>query len=180
VEQPSKPDDTEESRRASAEHLLHQYRERRRRRRGDDTYFGSEDALLKGVESGLGDVELERRRCEIMDDARELGMPDELAALIDDIAREEGLDPSLGLELVRTGLGVAPPAEGVSNAPAATTADRYLPAWMFPAAAPDDLLRERMLRTSFRRLRGFLEEHREIDEAFRHFATEPDVGHHGY
>lgn len=180
VEQLSRPDDSEESRQASAEHLLHQYRERRRRRRGEDTYFGSADALLNGAEAGLGEPELERRRSDIMDDARELGMSEELAGLLYDVAREEGLDPSLGFELVRTGLGVAPPAEGVSNAPAATTADRYLPAWIFPAAPPDDLLRERMLRTSFRRLRGFLEKHHEIEKAFREFAAEPDVGHHGY
>lgn len=180
MERPTRPDDSEESRQASAQHMLDQYRERRRRRRGEDTYFGSADALLSGAEAGLGEPELERRRSEIMEDARELGMPDELAALIYDVAREEGLDPSLGLELVRTGLGVAPPPEGVSNAPSAATVDRYLPPWMFPAAAPDDLLRERMLRTSFRRLRGFLQEYHEIEEAFRHFAAEPDVGHHGY
>ena len=34
--------------------------------------------------------------------------------------------------------------------------DRYLPAWMFPATPTDQLLRERMLRFSFRRIRGWM------------------------
>jgi hypothetical protein len=173
-------EDTIESREQSARHALHAYRERRRRRRGEDTYFGSASVLLGSGEEGAAHPELERRRAEIMEDAGEAGMPSELAQLLYDIAREVGLDPSLGFELVRTGLGVAPPAEGVSNAPEAPTVDRYLPDWMFPASPPDQLLRERMLRLSFLRLRSFLQAEEDIEEAFRHFANEPDVGHHGY
>jgi hypothetical protein len=37
-----------------------------------------------------------------------------------------------------------------------------------------------MLRMSFRRLRGLLEEHPQPEEALRAFAREPDVGHYGY
>jgi hypothetical protein len=42
------------------------------------------------------------------------------------------------------------------------------------------MLRERMLRVSFRRLRGLLEANDDVDQAFRLFANEPDVGHYGY
>jgi hypothetical protein len=173
-------EDTIENREQSARHALHAYRERRRRRRAEDTYFGSSEVLLGSVEEGMAQPELERRRTEILHDAEEAGMPGELAELLYDIAREVGLDPSLGFELVRTGLGVAPPADGVSNAPDAPMVDRYLPEWMFPASPPDQLLRERMLRLSFLRLRSFLQEHEDVEEAFRCFANEPDVGHHGY
>jgi hypothetical protein len=51
---------------------------------------------------------------------------------------------------------------------------------MFPPTPPDQLLRERMLRVSFRRLRGMLEADENVDEAFRRFANDPDVGHYGY
>jgi hypothetical protein len=164
---------------ASAGHALEVYRERRRRRRGEDTYFGSSAALLEADDDGPRG-ETERRRSEIMADAEADGMPSELAELLYDIARDEGLDPALGYELVRTGLGVAPPADGLSNAPDDPTVDRYLPAWMFPPEPTDHMLRERMLRFSFRRVRSFLEDEEDLDEAFRRFAAEPDVGHYGY
>jgi len=51
---------------------------------------------------------------------------------------------------------------------------------MFPPSPPDVLLRERMLRLSLRRLRTFLERYEDVDEAFRRFADEPDVGSFGY
>jgi hypothetical protein len=172
--------DTRERCELSANRALHAYRERRRRRRGEDTYHGSEDALLGRAEEGIGERERERRRADILADAEEEGMPPELAELLYDVAREEGLDPGLGYELVRTGLGVAPPSDGISNAPDQPMTDKYLPAWMFPAEPTDRLLRERMLRISFRRLRSMLEEEDDLDEAFRRFANEPDVGHYGY
>lgn len=164
----------------SARHALHGYRERRRRRRGEDTYFGSADALLEQCEAGIEAADQERRRSEIIEDGEEAGMPRDLIELLYDIAREEGLDPGLGLELVKSGLGVIPPAEGVTNESSAPTVDPYLPAWMFPAAPTDHLLRERTLHMSFRRVRSLLEEYHDIDEAFRRFATDPDVGHVGY
>jgi hypothetical protein len=116
----------------------------------------------------------------ILEESVQEGVPIELAELLYDIAWEEGLDPAIGFELVRTGLGVGPPPEGVSNVAEVPTADRYLPAWMFPATPPDLMLRERMLRVSFRRLRGLLEANDDVDQAFRLFANEPDVGHYGY
>lgn len=160
--------------------VLHAFREQRRRRRADDTYFGSSQVLLTGAELGLDSVQLERRRVDILEDAEQAGMPAELAELMYDVAREEGIDPALGLELVRSGLGVAPPDGGVATAPAAPATDKYLPGWMFGAIPPDRLLRERMLRVSFRRLRGLLEQHEALDAAFDAFAEEPDVGYYGY
>lgn len=172
--------ETQRTRQRSAGHLLEAYRERRRRRRSEDTYFGSVDVLLGDVEKDVEERERQRRRCEFLDEAAEAGMSQDLAERLYEIAWDEGIDPVLGFELVRSGLGVCPPEEGVSNAPSQPTADRYLPEWMFPPMPPDELLRERMLRTSFRRLRKLLEEHEDLDDAFRAFADEPDVDHIGY
>lgn len=180
MEQVKDPGDSQEERQRSARGVLDAYRERRRHRRGEDTYFGSPDILLHSVEDGLEERELLRRRSELLEEAKEVGMPQDLAERLYEVAREEGIDPALGFELVRSGLGVAPPPEGVSNAPEQPVADRYLPEWMFPATPPDELLRERMLRFSFRRLKSLLEEYEEPDEALRAFAREPDVGTFGY
>lgn len=180
MERPIERGDTLEQREESARHALHEYRERRRRRRADDTFFGSTECLLPRDESEAQHREMERRRVDLMADAEEIGMSTELAELLYDIAREEGLDPGIAFELVRTGLGVAPPLDGISNAPDQPVIDRYLPAWMFPAEPTDRLLRERMLRVSFRRLRSLLEEEQDADAALRRFAAEPDVGHYGY
>ena len=173
-------DDTLERRQESARHVLQAYRERRRRRRAEDTYFGSAEVLLQGAHEGLHDRDLDRRRSEIMEEAAQAGMSTELAELLYDIALEEGIDPAVGFDLVCSGLGVAPPSEGVSNAPADPMVDKYLPPWMFPAEPTDQVLRERMLRTSFRRLRAMLQEEADVEDAFSRFAREPDVGHYGY
>jgi hypothetical protein len=177
--------DTENSPRAEermshAEHALEAYRERRRRRRGEDTWFGSNACLIEAVEHGVDADEIGRRRSEVLHTAEEDGMPCELAELLYDIAREEGLDPALGYELVRCGLGVMPPPGGVDNAPEHETTDKYRPEWLLPAVDPDTQLRERTLRMSFRRLRSLLERHDDPAEAFRAFAGEPDVDAVGY
>lgn len=180
MERPTEGRGTREEREESAGRILHQYRERRRRRRAEDTYFGSSDCLLSSAEEGLGERERSQRRIEVLQDAEAEGMSYELAELLYDVAREEGLDPALGFELVRSGLGVAPPPEGVSNAPSQPETDKYVPEWLGPALPPDALLRERMLRFSFRRLLKLLEEHEDVDEALRAFAREPDVEYLGY
>lgn len=167
-------------RQQSAERALHAYRERRRRRRADDTWFGSAEGLLPDGHLAADAAERARRRMDVVDDAQAAGMSPELAEMLYDVAAEEGLDPVLGFELVRSGLGVAPPREGVANAGAQPASDKYLPTWLLPAAAPDDVLRERMLRMSFRRLRGLLEQHSDPAKALRAFAAEPDVGMYGY
>jgi hypothetical protein len=163
-----------------AEHALHAYRERRRRRRGEDTWHGSAECLLEAVEEGIDREEIGRRRQEVLDTACDDGMPVELAGMLYDVAREEGLDPALGYELVRSGLGVAPPPGGVDNAPQHETTDKYRPEWLLPAVDPDTLLRERVLRLSFRRLRALLERHTAPEDALLAFAREPDVDSVGY
>ncbi len=180
MEQADQGGSIEGGREDSADHVLDAYRERRRRRRAEDTYFGSADVLLERVEAGWGEGERTQRRIEILRQAEEDGMPPELAEMLYDIAREEGVDPGLAYELVRSGLGVIPPREGVSNAPPQPETDKYVPEWLSPALPPDDLLRERMLRLSFLRLRGLLRKHQEVEDALRAFANEPDVGLMGY
>ena len=163
-----------------AGHVLEAYRERRRRRRAEDTFFGS-DSCLVGSGEPSDSPDGVRRRAELMGDARAAGMSPELADMMYDIAVEEGLDPMLAFELVSSGLGVAPPAEGLDNSPSQPTTDKYAPGWLMQPPTPtDDMLRERMLRLSFRRLRGLLEAHPEPEEALRAFAREPDVGAYGY
>lgn len=177
---PDERDDSVASKERSALRALEGYRERRRARRADDTYFGSAALFREAVEEGIAVEELDSRRSSILEEAAADGMPAELAELLYDIALEEGLDPAIGYELVRTGLGVAPPPEGLSTTGDAPAVDKYLPPWMFPATPPDLVLRERMLRVSFRRLRSRLEAEEDVEQAFRDFANEPDVGHYGY
>jgi hypothetical protein len=169
-----------EEREQQARHVLDAYRERRRRRRAEDTYFGSAQCLLSKAEVQISDSERARRLSELGEQAETDGMSRDLVERLYEVAREEGLDPALAYELVRCGLGVVPPPEGVSNAAGQPVADKYLPEWMFPPTPTDSLLRERMLRVSFRRLRSLLEQHPEPDDAFRAFAHEPDVDVYGY
>lgn len=172
--------DPPSERMARAGHALEAYRERRRRRRGEDTWFGSASCLVAG-EGAVAPEEAVRRRSDLLEDAAQDGIPAPLAEQLYDVAREEGLDPALALELVRCGLGVCPPEEGLSSAPEQPTSDKYAPGWLLqPPTGTDELLRERMLRLSFRRLRSLLEVHPEPAEAMRAFAAEPDVGVHGY
>ncbi len=166
-----------------AGHALEAYRERRRRRRADDTYFGSAECLLAhdGGDGALEDeAERLRRRMDVVDEAHDAGMSPELAEMVYDVAREEGLDPALAYELVRSGLGVAPPPDGIANGEQQPASDKYYPNWLLPASPTDDILRERMLRMSFRRMRGKLEEHDRPEDAFRAYAREPDVGTFGF
>lgn len=168
-----------EEREQRANHALDAYRERRRQRRGEDTWFGGGEGLLD--EAGLNADEVSRRRIDVIQEAVAVGMSDELAEMLYDVAREEGLDPAMAYELVRIGMGVLPPAEGLENAPQFATSDKYRPEWLEEALDPDTVLRERTLRFSFRRLRGLLEQHTgDAAAAFRAFAREPDVGPVGY
>jgi hypothetical protein len=164
-----------------ADRALDAYRERRRNRRGEDTWFGSSEGMLEAAEHGLNPDEISRRRIDVIQEAVGVGMGDELAEMLYDVAREEGLDPVLAFELVRCGLGVLPPPDGVENAPRFATSDKYRPEWLESPVDPDSLLRERTLRFSFRRIRALLEQHTgDAAEAFRAFAREPDVGPVGY
>lgn len=171
---------TTTDREARAGHVLDAYSERRRQRRGEDTWFGDPRGLREGAEAGLNADELSRRRLDVVQEAVSVGMADELAELMYDISRDEGLDPVLAFELVRSGMGVLPPEDGLDNAPRFGTTDKYRPEWLEPPVDPDTLLRERTLRVSFRRLRGFLERYDDPADAFQAFAREPDVGAVGY
>lgn len=171
---------TTTERETRAGHVLDAYSERRRARRGEDTWFGDPRGLREGAEAGLNADELSRRRLDVVQEAVNVGMPAELAELMYDIARDEGLDPVLAFELVRSGMGVLPPEDGLDNAPRHHTTDKYRPEWLEPPVDPDTLLRERTLRISFRRLRGFLERDEDPADAFQAFAREPDVGAVGY
>lgn len=166
---------TPEEREHSIGAVLDAYRERRRRRRGEDTYFGSLDCLISAADPGTRE-----RKSDLMEEGRAAGMPEPLTEMLYDIAQEEGIDPGLAFDLVRSGLGVAPPPGGVSNAAQVPVSDPHLPEWFFQPSTPDELLRERMLRVSFRRFRSLLEQHPEVEDAFRAFADEPDVGYFGY
>lgn len=170
-----------QERQERADRALDAYRERRRNRRGEDTWFGNREGMLEAAEHGLDAEEISRRRIDVIQEACAVGMSDELAEMLYDVAREEGLDPILAYELVRSGLGVLPPPEGVENAPQFATSDKYRPEWLDAPVDPDSLLRERTLRFSFRRIRALLEQHTgDAAEAFRAFAREPDVGPVGY
>lgn len=172
-------EDELKARERSAALALQAYQERRRLRRGEDTFWGSAD-ILEHADELVSKAEHERRRCEIMDDAAQIGMSADLAEMLYDVSREEGLDPDFALELVRSGLGVAPPVEGVTNAVQTPTTDKYMPEWLGAPVGADELLRERTMRMSFRRLRGLLEQHQDPADALRAFALEPDVEHVGY
>ena len=74
VDEPLREEERE-NREESAQRVLHAYRERRRRRRGEDTFYGSLDALLEAAEAGLGETELDRRRSELVEEAVKAGMP---------------------------------------------------------------------------------------------------------
>ncbi len=161
---------------ARPNHVLNAYRERRRHRRGEDTYFGSVDCIFTPADDPVRG----RRFNEIVEAGTEAGMPRELAEKLYVVAEEEGLDPDLGYALVESGLGVCPPAEGLTNTSESPTTDKYLPEWILPPIPPDDLLRERRLRMSFRRLRALLAEYPEVEGALHAFADEPDVDYCGY
>lgn len=115
----------------------------------------------------------QRRRIELVERAVDEGWTDrELAEEAYDIAREEGLEPAFGLELVRCGVAVCEPPDSELEA---TSAVRGHPEWLEPPVEPEEATRERRLRLSFRRLRHLLEERRNPEEALLAFAAEPDV-----
>lgn len=115
----------------------------------------------------------QRRRIELVDRAvAEEGVERELAEEAYDIAREEGLEPAFGLEVVRCGVAVCEPPDSDLGT---TSAVKGHPEWLEPPVPAAEATRERRLRMSFRRLRSLLEERKTPEEALVAFATEPDV-----
>lgn len=106
------------------------------------------------------------------------------AEMIYDIAVEEGLDPVFAFELVASGVAVCDAPQGDGDAVQETIVEAT-PEWISPTGvsepvATEDVVRERRLRVSFRRLRGELERWPTAEEAIAAFANEPDVGDCGY
>lgn len=105
------------------------------------------------------------------------------AELIYDIAADEGLEPAFAFELVRSGVAVCEPPRG--RVPPRDTSVEGAPEWIAPAAVSEplpteDLVRERRMRSSFRRLRGHLERCETPEDAIEAFCAEPDVSDCGY
>lgn len=156
--------DGDERLQAAALEALARYRARAER---DE----AERALLLRVSEA---EEAPKRRIELIAWAeREHGMPSDRAALIHDIAREEGLDPAFAFELVRCGVGVQDLGDPVVDE---TLVDGP-PEWVAPPVpASVSPARERLLRASFRRLRRHLEEAPSAEAGLVAFVAEPDVG----
>ena len=116
-----------------------------------------------------------RRRIDLVEKAVEAGHAIEYADQIYDIAEEEGVDPAFAFELVLNGIGVrelSPPNEDQW----VETQVEAPPVWVAgPDPQPEAAERERHMRTTFRRLRSMLEEHRDVRAALEAFAREPDV-----
>jgi hypothetical protein len=140
-------------------------------------------ALLKALDK-LEMRGASRRREELVSSAVESGdFTRFLAERVYDIADEEGLEPAFAYELVRSQVAVCGPQPGEP-----VTSDDTLvegtPEWIAPEAAMPrvtvELVRERRLRMSFRRLRSHLETCETAEDALAAFVAEPDVGDCGY
>lgn len=119
-------------------------------------------------------AEAPKRRSELIEWAeREHGMAPDRAAVIHDIAREEGLDPAFAFELVHCGVGV----QDLGEPSGEETLLDGPPEWIAsPAPSGASPARERRLRASFRRLRAHLAEARTPESALEAFVGESDVG----
>ncbi|HWV58964.1 MAG TPA: hypothetical protein VNZ57_16035 [Longimicrobiales bacterium] len=114
-----------------------------------------------------------RRREELLERMVRQGVSVELAADAYDIAVDEGVDPAFALEVVRCGIGVVETES--PDQEAAPTVESWPGEWIGPSPAPAAARREKLLRTTFRRLRRLLSEHPTPESALIAFADEPDV-----
>lgn len=119
-----------------------------------------------------------RRRDELIDLAVErLGMSHTAAQDVYDIAIDERLDPAYAFELVRCGVAVVRHEAPDDDAPVVDTGN---PQWLGDTPPPPEAVLERMLRATFRRLRGLIETHGDNDAALAAFVREPDVEEASY
>jgi hypothetical protein len=121
----------------------------------------------------------ERRRSEVVErTVAEAGLERGEAEQAYDLAREEGLDPALALELLCCGVLVRGPADAEPTPQRRDTElEEMPPEWLQgPPPPAEDARRERRLRASFRRLRVLLEQRGTPEEALIAFAEEPDIG----
>ncbi|HEX2165771.1 MAG TPA: hypothetical protein VHG09_00915 [Longimicrobiales bacterium] len=118
----------------------------------------------------------ERRHEALMEWAEsELGLEREYAEEIYALAEEEDLEPVYAFHLVNAGIGVRElesPEQDMEE-----TVQQAPPDWVAEDAVKlEDVVLERRLRASFRRLRSHLEECAKPPDAIREFLAEPDVG----
>lgn len=148
-----------------------------------ERYLAGERAQGPALEGGT--VLPTRRREELVEHAASawrIARP--RAELVYDVAVECGLDPPFAFELVRSEVAVCggpsersvPPRETVLEGP---------PEWITPAEVreaetTEDVERERRLRLSFRRVRGYLEQSESAAAALGAFVEDPDVWACGY
>lgn len=141
------------------------------------------EALRRSIDTV--DADASRRREDLVTRAVEIsGLTRAQAELIHDIASAEGLDPAFAFELVRSRVAVCD-TQPESPAPPDDTLIEGAPEWLAPSQVTEplpteDVVRERRLRLSFRRLRGHLERHATVESAIEAFGAEPDVGDCGY
>lgn len=140
------------------------------------TEAASREQLIRAVASLTG-APHERRHEALMEWAEsDLGLDREYAEQIYALAEEEELEPVYAFHLVRSGMGVREleepeqdmEEEAVQQAP---------PDWVAEETVElEDVVLERRLRASFRRLRAHLSESVSPADAVREFLDEPDVG----
>ena len=118
-----------------------------------------------------------RRHEELVEEAVERdGVARDLAELAHELSHEEGLAPAYALALVASSIGVQEleaPSIGEDD-----TIQQSAPEWVLSAdATPDEIGRERRLRSSIRRMRHHLERESSPEAAVESLLAEPDVGH---
>lgn len=114
-----------------------------------------------------------RRREELLESvAEESHVSREVAEQAYEIALDEGLEPAFALEIVRAGVAIERPAEQEADAPAVQPTR---PEWIEDPPPPEVAHRERVMRETFRRLRGLFEDHPDPKDAFRALARAEDL-----
>ena len=125
------------------------------------------------------DGAVSRRREELVQRAQAAGHSHEYADRLYDVASEEGVDPAAAFELVFSGIGVReliPPSADQWE----ETQVEAPPTWVAESEAPEDAAQERLVRTTFRRLRSIMEGKTSAREAIAEFVEAPDVGEVNY
>ena len=133
------------------------------------------EQLTRAVASLTG-APHERRHEALMEWAEtDLGLPRAYAEQIYKLSEEEELEPVYALHLVHSGLGVREleaPDQDMEE-----TVQQSPPEWVAEDAVElADVVLERRLRASFRRLRSHLDDSATATEAVTNFLAEPDVG----
>jgi hypothetical protein len=143
--------------------------------RDDAAERAAHEALLGRVKA-IEAAGVHRRHEELISIATgEDGMPLELAEQAHELAQQEGLAPAYGLALVASGIGVqelVPPESGDDE-----SIQSAAPDWVLEGdVGRDAIVRERRLRSSFRRFRAHLDRATAVESATTEFLAEPDVG----